>query len=190
MSEAAPTEHFEHAEHAEHAAESGNPFLPIVAITIAILAVIAAFIGSLETIETAATIDAKNEAVLFQDKATDTWNFYQAKSVKKNLYEVAAVLAGAGTNADAFKAEAQKNGADQKAVELQAKTEEDMTEQKLQASERHEHRHQTLTVAVTLLHISIAIATIAIIRQGTRWPWYAALALGVLGSLGAAYAYL
>jgi hypothetical protein len=186
MTDVEPTEHFEHA---EHAAESGNPFLPIVAVTIALLAVIAAFVGSLETIETAATIDAKNEAVLFQDKATDTWNFYQAKSTKKNLYEVAAVLAGSGTNADNFKAEAKKNGEDQKAIALQAKTEEDMTEQNLRASEKHEHRHQMLTVAVTLLHISIAIATIAIIRQRARWPRYAALVLGLLGTFGAAYAY-
>jgi len=190
MSDAAPTEHFEHAEHAEHAAHSGDPFLAIVAITIAILAVIAAFIGSLETIETAATIDAKNEAVLFQDKATDTWNFYQAKSFKKNLYEVAAALAGSGANADNFKALAKKNGDDQASIQLQAKTEEDMTEQKLRASEKHEHRHQILTVAVTLLHISIAIATIAIVRQGTRWPWYTALGLGALGCIGAAYAYI
>lgn len=108
MSDVEPTEHFEHAEHAEHAAHSGDPFLPIVAITIAILAVIAAFIGSLETIETAATIDAKNEAVLFQDKATDTWNFYQAKSLKKNLYEIAASLAGPGAKADGFKTQAEK----------------------------------------------------------------------------------
>ena len=79
---------------------------------------------------------------------------------------------------------------DQKAIQLQAKTEEDMTEQKLGSSEKHEHRHQILTVAVTLLHISIAIATIAIVRPGTRWPWYSALALGALGSLGAAFAYV
>ncbi|MEI9916512.1 MAG: DUF4337 family protein [Methylovirgula sp.] len=141
----------------------------------------AAFIGSLETIETAATIDAKNEAVLFQDKATDTWNFYQAKSLKKNLYEIAASLAGPGTKADGFKAQADKYDSDQKAIQLQAKTEEDMTEQKLRSSEKHEHRHQILTVAVTLLHISIAIATIAIVQPRTRWPWYAALTLGRSG---------
>jgi hypothetical protein len=190
MSDVAPTEHFEHAEHAEHAAHSGDPFLPIVAITIAILAVIAAFIGSLETIETAATIDAKNEAVLFQDKATDSWNFYQAKSLKKNLYEIAASLAGPGDKADGFTKQSKKYDSDQKSIELQAKTQEDLREQELKSSEKHEHRHQILTIAVTLLHISIAIATIAIVRPGTRWPWYAALTLGALGSLGAAFAYL
>ena len=86
MSES-PVEHFEHA---EHAALLGDPFLTQVAVTIAILAVIAATVGSLETLETAAAIGDKNAAVLLENKATDTWNFYQAKSIKKNLYAIAA----------------------------------------------------------------------------------------------------
>jgi hypothetical protein len=77
-----PTEHFEHAEHAEHAALLGDPFLTQVSITIAILAVIAATIGSLETLETAASMGDKNAAVLLQNRATDNWNFYQAKFQK------------------------------------------------------------------------------------------------------------
>jgi len=86
-----PTEHFEHAEHAEHAAHSGDKFLARVSMTIAILAVAAATVGSLETIETAGAISEKNRAVLLQNKATDNWNFYQAKSVKKNMYDIAAI---------------------------------------------------------------------------------------------------
>ena len=82
MSES-PVEHFEHAEHAEHASLLGDPFLTQVSVTIAILAVVAATVGSLETLETAGAIGDKNAAVLLQNKATDTWNFYQAKSIKK-----------------------------------------------------------------------------------------------------------
>src|ERR1700732_3081942 len=100
MSES-PVEHFEHAEHAEHAALLGDPFLTQVAVTIAIVAVIAATVGSLETLETAAAIGDKNAAVLLQNKATDTWNFYQAKSIKKNLYAIAA--ANGGQQADDFR---------------------------------------------------------------------------------------
>jgi hypothetical protein len=67
---------------------------------------------------------------------------------------------------------------------------EHRTEEKLRDSERHEDRHHILTVAVTLLHVAIAIATIAIIVRGQRWPWYAALALGAIGTMGAVYAYI
>lgn len=188
MTDAPPTEPFEHAEHAEHAAHSGDPFLAIVAITIAILAVVAASIGSLETIETAATIGAKNDAVLLQDKATDIWSFYQAKSIKKNMYQIAAAAGGA--SADEFTKQAQHNGDDAQELQRQGKALEEQRDAKLEESERHEHRHEVLTIAVTMLQISIAIATIAIIRRGARWPWYAALALGIAGAIGAAAAYI
>jgi hypothetical protein len=186
MADEAPTEPFEHAEHAEHAA--GDPFLAIVAITIAILAVVAAGVGSLETIETEATIDSKSDAVLLQDEATDTWNFFQAKSIKRNMYEIAA--AASGPNAAGFQQQAKRNGDDQQKLQSQGSAFEAQRDDKLEESERHEHRHETLTISVTLLHISIAIATIAIVRRGARWPWYAALILGAAGAIGTGLAYI
>jgi hypothetical protein len=38
--------------------------------------------------------------------------------------------------------------------------------------------------------VSIAIATVSIITKGARWPWYAALVLGVAGVLTTAKAYI
>ena len=183
-----PTEPFEHAEHAEHVAHLGDRFLMQVSVTIAILAVVAATIGSLETIETAATIGDKNAAVLIQNKATDNWNFYQAKSIKKNMYEIAA--AGGGPSAADFKAQAQRYGADQEALLAKGEALERDTDAKLRDSERHERRHHLLTIAVTFLHVAIAVATISIIMRGQRWPWRASIGLGTIGSLLAAYAYL
>jgi Domain of unknown function (DUF4337) len=182
-----PVEHFEHAEHAGHASLLGDPFLMQVSVTIAILAVVAATIGSLETLETASAMGAKNSAVLLQNQATDNWNFYQAKSIKKNLYAIAA--ANPGPEADDFKKQADRYGEDEQELFAKGKELEHQTEQKLRDSEGHEHRHHILTVAVTLLHVAIAIATISIIIRGQRWPWYAAIVLGALGSAGAAYAY-
>ena len=183
-----PTEHFEHAEHAEHVAHSGDNFLAKVSITIAVLAVVAATVGSLETIETAATIGDKNAAVLLQNRATDNWNFYQAKSIKKNIYEIAA--AGNPDKFDEFKKQSARYAADEKDLFDKGQTLEHETEAKLHDSEKHESRHHVLTVATTMLHISIAIATIAIIMRGSRWPWYTAMALGAAGILAAGTAYI
>jgi hypothetical protein len=188
MAEESPTEHFEHLEHAEHAAHSGDSFLLTVSMTIAILAVAAATIGSLESIETAATIDAKNDAVLLQNKATDTWNFFQAKSIKKNSYQIAAAV-GTGPVED-FKANAKRYGADEKELQEKGESLEKQTEAKLGESEKHEHRHHVLTMSVTLVHVAIAIATLSVILRGARWPWYSAIALGVAGTIGAAVAYI
>jgi hypothetical protein len=185
-----PTDHFEHAEHAHHVAETGDRFLMRVSITIAILAVLAATVGSLETIETAASIGDKNESVLIQNRVTDNWNFFQAKSIKKNMYQIAAGVAPPGPVADGFTAQATRYGKDEKDLQDKGEAMERAVDAKLHDSERHEHRHHVLTVATTLLHISIAIATIAIIIRGHRWPYYSAVALGVLGVIGAAYAYV
>jgi hypothetical protein len=183
-----PTEHFEHAEHAEHALHLGDPFLTRVSITIAVLAVIAATIGSLETLETAAAIGDKNAAVLLQNQVTNNWNFYQAKSLKKHLYTIGA--ANGGPSAESFKKQAEGYGSDENELLAKGRALEHQTEVKLKDGEHHEHRHHILTISVTFLHVAIAIATIAIIVRGQRWPWRAALLLGTLGSLGAAYAYL
>ena len=185
-----PTEHFEHAEHAEHVAASGDRFLMQVSITIAILAVVAATVGSLETIETAAAIGNKNESVLLQNKATDNWSFYQAKSIKKNMYDIAASSAPPGPVADAFRTQSTRYANEEKEIGDKGGKLEHEVEGKLGESEKHENRHHVLTVATTLLHISIAIATIAIIVRKQRWPYYSAIVLGVLGVLGAGYAYL
>ena len=45
------------------------------------------------------------------------------------------------------------------------------------------------SAGVTLLHVGIAVATLSIILRGRRWPWHAAIALGVVGTIVAAYAY-
>ena len=183
-----PTEHFEQAEHAEHVAHLGDRRLILVSITIAALAVLAAAVGSLETIETAATLGAKNEAVLMQARASDAWGYYQAKSMKRNLYAALSEMAGA--KAADFAAQASRYAKEQQAIQAQAKDLEADVTAALNRSEVHERRHHILTFAVTLLHIAIAVATIAIILRGMLWPWRTAIGLGAAGTFAAALAYL
>ena len=170
----APTEAYEHTEHAQHAAHSTDRFVPRVAMTIAILAVLAASVGSLETIESGAAAGAKTESVLFQNKATDNWNFFEAKSLKKNMYEIAE--AGGGPKADAFRAQAASNEADSVQAQKTAKDFEARSDAALREAERHEARHHLLTIAI--------------ITGGRRWPWYASLALGVVGTIVAGASYV
>ncbi|MFV0282102.1 MAG: DUF4337 domain-containing protein [Rhodoblastus sp.] len=188
MAEHGTSEHFEHLEHAEHAAHAKDGFITKVSITVAVLAVVAASVGSLETIETSGVTVAKNEAVLLQNKATDAWNFFQAKSMKKNMYEIAA--AGGGPKAPEFEKQARRYDAEQNDIKKQAEDYEKKAEARLHASDAHAHRHHVLTIAVTMLHISIAVATVAIITRGQRWPWHASMLLGAIGIAVAATAYL
>ena len=186
--EDATTEQMEHREHAEHVAHSGDPLLMKVSVTIAILAVVAATIGSLETIESGTALSKKSESVLVQNRATDRWSYFQAQSVKKNMYDIAAAANPAESAAYAAKA----RGYETESQETKAKAEDLGRESDalLEEGEHHEKRHHVLTVGVTLLHVGIAIATLSIIMRGRLWPWHAAIALGILGSIVAAYTYV
>jgi hypothetical protein len=188
MSHEPPQEPFEHAEHAEHAAHSGAPFLQIVSVTIAILAVVAATIGSLESFETAAALKKQSEANLLQNKTSDQWAFYQAKSIKKGLYSVAASQGGA--QAAQQTAEAKRYDAEAREIETNARALEQEVDGRLHEAEHHEHRHHILTMAETLLHAAIAITTIAIVTRGRRWPWLCGLALTTAGVVLAGSSYL
>lgn len=153
MSDEIPTEPFEHAENAEHAAHEGTPFLLTVSVSIAILAVLAATVGSLETIETAATLTEQNAASLLQNKTSDQWSFFQAKSIKMNSYEIAA-RQGGEASAD-FTREARRYEKEGTEIQTKAEALERQVEARLQQAERHEHRHHILTTAVTLVHVAL-----------------------------------
>ena len=187
MSHDPALEAHEHAEHAEHAAEENNPLISQVTLTIAVMAVIAAIGASLETTEGDKTIVAKNEAVLQQNRATDVWNEYEAKSLKKNLYTIA--VDQGGPKAAAYAKIVAQNTADQKDLQGKAKGFEAARDKSGEAAEVHERRHGRLTIASTLLHMAIAIATLAIILK-RRWPWFTALILTAAGLGLGAWAYL
>ena len=177
----------EHAEHAEHAAHENDPFISRVSITIALLAVIATITGSLETLEDGSAIISAQEAVLAQDKATDKWSFFEAKSVKSKIYAVAADQGG--PKAAEFAKKAKDESDEQKAISKEATKLEDEREASIKISQAHEHRHHRLALGATLLEMGIAISTIAIITR-KRWPWAVSGLLGVGGVAVAIWAYL
>ncbi|RFB80311.1 DUF4337 domain-containing protein [Methylovirgula sp. 4M-Z18] len=183
-----PSEHMEHAEHAEHAVHEGNQFFITVSATIAVLAVVAAVIASFETTETGAAISDKNSAVLRQAQASDEWAYYQARSIKQKMFELAADEHP--DKADDYRKQAKHYEEDnieekRKADELQKQRDEF-----LEAGERHEGRHHGLTLAETMVHVGIAVATVSIITKGQRWPWYGSILLGIAGIIWAAWTYL
>lgn len=174
----------EQREHAEHGAT--DPFIARVSITIAILAVAAAVTNSLENLETAATITDSSRAVLAQNQASDQWAYYQAKSVKKHIYALAADEGY--PNADKYKKTSAKEAQDGDEVSKEAKAFEAKRDGFNESAESHEQRHHMLSAAATLLEMAIAIATIAIITRKNGW-WLTSVGLGVAGALIAGVCY-
>jgi hypothetical protein len=177
----------EHAEHAEHAAHARDPFISRVSITVAVLAVMAAGAGSLETVEGGRAITQSSEAVLAQDKATDSWNEYQADSLKRHMYEIASVAGG--PKAAAYAKEIGKDREGQDKARDKAQEAEKDRDTRLRESEVHEQRHHWLTGAATLIEIGIALSTVAIITS-RRTFWFSAMGLGAVGAALFAVAYI
>lgn len=178
----------EHAEHAEHAAHARDPFVSKVSITVAILAVMAAAAGSLETVEGGRAITESSEAVLAQDKATDSWNEYQADSLKRHMYEIAQSAGAGGANAEKYREEIGKDRQGQAKAREKAEEAEKDRDARLRESARHESRHHWLTGAATMIEIGIALSTVAIITS-RRTFWFSAIGLGAVGAALFAVAY-
>lgn len=174
----------EHTEHAEHAAH--DPFIARIAITVAVLAVLAAGAGSLETVEGGRALGASSEAVLAQDKATDAWNEYQAESLKKHIYGIAADTPG--PKSEEYRRTAHEEIAKQAKLRAVASDEEKKRDALLAESAMHEGRHHWLTGSATLFEIGIAMSTVAIITR-RRWLWLSATGFGALGAVLLALAY-
>jgi hypothetical protein len=177
----------EQRERADEARREKDDFAARVSILVALLAVVTAATSSLENTETAGAITAASAAVLAQDRATDQWGLYEAKSLKKTLFDIAS--AAGGSRASDYLSHSGKEGADEAAAQKQAKAFEAERDASLASSERHERRHHRLAIAATLLEIGIAISTIAIITR-RHWPWMLSAVLGALGVAAAVTAFL
>ncbi len=77
---AGPHENLEHAEHAEHAAHGGNKSIALL------ISVMALFLAFSETLGKS----AQTEGIGLNIKASDTWNFFQAKTIRQTALRTAA----------------------------------------------------------------------------------------------------
>jgi hypothetical protein len=177
----------ERAEEAQEAAEQQEDFGRRAAVVVAIMAALLA-------IANLAGARASTEAILDQAKASDTYNEYQANSLKRHI-----------NLDDATQLRILSSGsADQSAAEQQAASLEDAVNTKYQPAqdqllpvaqdlERHrdeaEARHRGFQTAEAAFQIGIVLSSISIIARA-RWLLVGGGALGVVGLLLGANAFL
>ena len=160
----------EHA--AEHESEGG------LGQQIAIFTAILATVGALVSYQGGATQNEamlfKNEAVLKKAHASDQWGYYQAKSSKQHLMELAIVLAPKDKT-DFYRSQVEKYDKEKKEIKLQAEKLDQESISADEASEHAMHPHHRLAQAMTLIQISISLASITVL---TRRRWLFVLAMG------------
>lgn len=158
-----PHETREQLEKLEGVTESWSKYL---ALTTAIIAVIAAIASLRSSYFADRSLLEKNDAVLFQSQASDEWNYYQAKGVKKNLAEGLATQ----QSDDKRKQEAERYGREQEEIKKKAEEiEHKVGEANARAEELFERHHQ-LALGVTFFQIAIALSAIsALLRRKSFW---------------------
>jgi hypothetical protein len=165
-------------EHAEDGAHESS--MRPVAFTMSVLAVLVA-------VTTVLGHRTHTEAVLDQNKATDQWNFYQAKKIRSNDTGLAADLLSVVTISD--------KGAAQKIAKAyadhQAKWNEDLKEEQEKAEglekkvEYAEARADRFDLGEAMLEIGLVITSVTLLTK-RRTYWYLGMVFALGGILSAA----
>ena len=164
-------------EHAEHGAHESA--MRPVAFSMSLLAVMVA-------VTTVLGHRTHTEAVLYQNKATDQWNLYQAKKIRSNDTALVSDLLTAVTIADKeAAAKISKAYADH-----QAKWADDLKEEQEKAEslelrvEHAEARADRFDLAEALLEIGLVITSVTLLTR-SRIYWYLGMVFSVLGIVSA-----
>ena len=167
-----------HERAVEHAAESGDSLASRVAVVTAILATVGAVVGYQGGSTQNEAMLFKNEAVLKKADASNQWAYYQAKSNKQNLAELALALAPPAKQ-EFYQQEIERYKKEKGEIKLVAEKLEAASSRADESSEAAMHPHHRLAQALTLMQVAISLASITVL---TRKKWL------FVGSLGAAAA--
>ncbi len=183
--------HGPHDHAVEHAAEHGDK--DSFAGRMAMLTAVIATIGALFSYQGGATqANAglfKNNAAIKKTEASNQWNFYQAKSSKQNLSELAVALAPADKT-DFYNKEAARYKEEKEKIKTEAEALEAQSKEWDKQSDEQMHQHHRWAQATTALQIGIALAAIALLtrRRWLQWGVLGVAGLGlVLGGLAMAH---
>ncbi|MFL6621446.1 MAG: DUF4337 domain-containing protein [Sulfurifustaceae bacterium] len=171
--------HAPHDHEVEHRANHGPGLAQYVAIFTAVLATIGAVVGYHVATTLNEAMLYKNEAVLKKTEASDQWNYYQAKSTKGNLAQLAADLSR-GTASERYRKDAERYEREKQEIKRAAEALEAQSAHANAQSERLLHPLHRAEQSLTLFQIAISLASITVL---TRKKWLFGVA-GVAAALG------
>ncbi|MCX7278295.1 MAG: DUF4337 domain-containing protein [Burkholderiales bacterium] len=178
--------HDHELEHAAQGAHGSGGMVNQIAMFTAIIATVGAIFSYMGGATQANAGLYKNNAALKKAEASNQWNYYQAKSTKQALAEMAMNLspeaAKSAYQVKLERYEKEKDGI--KAVAEKLETEVVEWDEK---SDEQMHLHHRWAQATTVLQISIAMAAIALLTK-KKWLEYAMFGTGGLGVLVGALA--
>ena len=183
-----PHEHeLEHAQQGGHGADHGSMINQIAMFT-AIVATIGALFGYMGGATQANAGLYKNNAAIKKTEASNQWNFFQAKSTKQSLAELARDLAPDNKKV-MYQAKIDRYEKEKNDIKVGADKLEAEATQWDKRSDEQMHQHHRWAQSTTVLQVCIALAAIALLTK-KKWLEYAMFAAGGIGLVVGALAAL
>ncbi|MBN9365869.1 MAG: DUF4337 domain-containing protein [Comamonadaceae bacterium] len=176
------------AEHAAHSHGADNRLTTQIAMATAVIATVGAVFSYMGGATQANAGLYKNDAAIKKTEAANQWNFYQAKSTKQSLAELARDLVAEDKKA-ALQAKVERYEQEKaeikhaaEALEAEAKALDDKSEAQM-------HQHHRWAQATTALQVSIALAAIALLTR-KRWLEWGMFGVAGIGACVGVLAFL
>jgi hypothetical protein len=172
-----------HGDHGDDASMTNQ-----IAMFTAILATVGALFGYMGGATQANAGLFKNNAAIIKTSASNQWNYFQSKSTKQSLAELARDLAPADKQA-VYQAKVEKYEKEKTEIKLEAEKLEAEAKDWEHRSDEQMHQHHRWAQSTTVLQISIALAAIALLTK-KKWVEYAMFGAGGVGMVVGALAAL
>ena len=171
--------HGPHDHELEHAGKHGDTHAGGIAVITAIIATVGAIFAYQGGATQANAGLYKNNAAIKKTEASNQWNYYQAKSSKQNLSELAIELAPESKKVF-YTEEIARYKKEKADIKKDAEKLEAATTEWDKKSDDEMHQHHRWAQATTVLQIAIALAAIALLTK-KRWVEYGMFGVAGLG---------
>ena len=173
--------HGPHDHELEHAAQhEPKGMAGQLAVITAILATVGALFAYMGGATQANAGLYKNDAAIKKTEAANRWAYFQSKSSKQNLAEIAMDLAPSEEQKAKYKAKIERYEGEKNEIKKEAEALEKESADFDRRSDEQLHQHHRWAQATTALQVSIALAAIALLTR-RRWMEWATLAVGGVG---------
>jgi ABC-type multidrug transport system fused ATPase/permease subunit len=179
--------HGPHDHELEHAAQhEPKGFAGKLAVITAVLATVGAIFSYTGGVTQVNAALYKNDAAIKKTEASNQWAFYQAKSSKQNLSELALDLSNNEEQKAKYRDKIARYEKEKAEIKANAEKLEEESKHFDEMSAEEIHLHHRWAQATTALQVSIALAAITLLTK-KRWMEWATIAAGLVGvALGAA----
>lgn len=140
-----------------------------VSLTMVLIAVLAGIATLKGGGFTTRTLKEMNTATFNQAEASDQWSYYQAKSIKQNLYEIELDHASA-TQVEKLKAKIQKYEKDKADITVEAKKFEAERDAARKTAANAAEHSKGMGLAITFFQVAIALGGVClIVKKKPLW---------------------